>query len=338
MTNVVPFLIEHGYAVLFIWVFAETMGLPIPSVPLLITVGALAGGGELDLFLCIGLGVFAALVSDIFWFSMGRQRGGKLLSTICRLSLEPDSCVRRTENIFARYGARSLLITKFLPGMSAVSTPLAGITRMRLSRFLLFDSLGALAWIGAYTFFGYIFSRELDRALAYGMGMGRTLFVLVAGGLTLYILRKYVLRRRFLRELSGARITPEELKQKLDAGEDIMVIDVRHSRDFEADPNVIPGAVRIPLDQLESPPNVMDGREVVIYCTCPTEVSSARVAIRLRQRGIMRVRPLTGGLNAWRGHNYPVEAADKQTAKKDPDRETDRERVVDSQRSREEQP
>ena len=335
MTNVVPFLIEHGYAVLFIWVLAETMGLPIPSVPLLITVGALAGGGQLNFFLCIGVGVFAALVSDIFWYSMGRRQGGKLLSIICRLSLEPDSCVHRTKNIFARYGARSLLITKFLPGMSAVSTPLAGVTHMRLSHFLLFDSLGALAWVGAYVLFGYVFSRELDRALIYGTGMGKTLFVLAAGGLTLYILRKYVLRRRFLHELSSARITPEELKRKLDAGDDIVVIDARHSLDFEADPNVIPGALRIPLDQLESPLNVVnDDREIVIYCTCPNEVSSARVAIRLRQRGIMRVRPLTGGLKAWRGHNYPVEAADKQISQKYPDKV----RAVDSLRSGEEQP
>jgi membrane protein DedA with SNARE-associated domain len=267
MDNVVPFLMRHGYTVLFIWVFAETMGLPIPSVPLLITVGALAGVGQMNVFLCIGIGVSAALLSDIFWYSMGRRRGGMLLSLICRISLEPDSCVRRTENIFARYGARSLLVTKFLPGLSAVSTPLAGVTHMRLLRFLLFDSLGTLAWICAYTLFGYAFSEELDRALAYGIGMGKTLFVLVGGMLTLYILRRYASRRRFLHELFIARITPEELKQKLDTGEDIVIIDLRHSLDFEADPYIIPGALRIPLDQVERPQEALSDREIVVYCT-----------------------------------------------------------------------
>jgi hypothetical protein len=138
---------------------------------------------------------------------------------------------------------------------------------MRLSRFLLFDSLGILVWVGAYILFGYIFSKEIDRALAYAAGMGKTLSVLVVGGLSVYILRKYALRRRFLRQLSIARITPEELKRKLDAGEDILIIDVRHALDFEADPYIIPGAVRIPSEQLENHPEVPSDREVVLYCT-----------------------------------------------------------------------
>jgi membrane protein DedA with SNARE-associated domain len=267
MANIIPFLIQHGYTVLFFWVLAETMGLPIPSAPLLITVGALAGAGQMNLFLGIGTAVCAAFLGDTFWYFMGRRHGGQVLSLICRISLEPDSCVRRTENIFAHYGARTLLVTKFFPGLSAVSTPLSGIIGMRVPRFLLFDGMGMLLWAGAYVLFGFLFSEGLDRALAYALGMGRTLFVLAAGGLSFYILRKYVLRRRFLRQLSVARITPEELKQKLDAGEDILIIDVRHSLDFEADPNVIPGALRIPFEQMESQPDVPTDREIVVYCT-----------------------------------------------------------------------
>ena len=267
MASVIPFLIQHGYIVLFFWVIAETIGLPIPVAPLLITIGALAGARQMDLFLGIGLGVCAALLADIFWYVMGRLRGSKVLSLLCRIALEPDSCVRRTENIFALYGARALLITKFVPGLSAVSTPLAGTIGMRPSRFLLFDVLGIIAWIGSYVLFGYIFSKELDRALDYAAGMGKTLSVLVFGGLALYILRKYALRRRFLRELFVARITPEELKQKLDDGEDIVVIDVRHSLEFEADPYIIPGALIIPSEQLESHPDVPRDREIVVYCS-----------------------------------------------------------------------
>ncbi|HTP05109.1 MAG TPA: VTT domain-containing protein [Nitrospirota bacterium] len=267
MANVIPFLMRHGYTVLFFWVLTETIGLPIPVAPLLITVGALAGVGQMNLFLCIALGVCAALLSDIFWYAMGRLRGSKVLSLLCRISLEPDSCVRRTENIFARYGARALLITKFVPGLSAVSTPLAGTIDMRPSRFLFFDILGIIAWIGSYVLFGYIFSKQLDRALDYAEGMGKTLSVLVVGALALYILRKYSLRRRFLRELFVARITPEELKQKMDAGEDIVVIDVRHSLDFEAEPYIIPGALIIPSELLESHPAVPRDREIVVYCS-----------------------------------------------------------------------
>ena len=310
MENIIPFLILHGYAVVFIWVFAETMGLPIPSAPLLITVGTMAGVGQLNLWLCIASGACAAFVSDSFWYAVGRHRGGKVLSLLCRISLEPDSCVRRTENIFARYGGRSLLVTKFFPGFGAVSTPLAGITRMRLWRFLLFDGLGILVWIGAYTLLGYIFSRELDRALDYAAGMGKTLTVLLAGGLALYILRKYALRRRILRELSIARITPEELKQRLDAGEDIVIIDLRHDLDFANDPYIIPGALRIPLEELAGNPVVLSDREIITYCSCPNEASSVQVALRLLRQGITRIRPLAGGFHAWRDRDYPVELAE----------------------------
>jgi len=171
MVKVIPFLIQHGYAVLFLWVLAETIGFPLPSGPLFITMGALAGAGQINLFVCIGLGVCAALLSDIFWYTVGRKRGSKVLALICRITLEPDSCVRRTENIFGVYGARSLLITKFLPGLGAVVTPLAGTIRMPFSRFLLFDGLGILLWVWTYTLVGYIFSEELDRALGYAGGI-----------------------------------------------------------------------------------------------------------------------------------------------------------------------
>jgi membrane protein DedA with SNARE-associated domain len=267
MQNVIPFLIQHGYTVLFLWVLAETLGLPLPSVPLLITMGALAGAGELNLFLCIGVAVCAALLSDSIWYTAGRKRGSKVLSFICRIALEPDSCVRRTENIFVRYGARSLLLTKFFPGLSAVSTPLAGIIRMPVSRFLFYDVPGTLLWVSAYTLAGYLFSKELDRALEYAGGMGRTLFKLLAGGLIAYILWKYYLRRRFLRNIVTARISPDDLKQKLDAGEDILIIDGRHALDFEADPYVIPGALRMPLEQAEGHPALSIDRETVVYCT-----------------------------------------------------------------------
>ena len=312
MANIIPFLIQHGYSVVFVWVFVETMGFPIPSAPLLITVGTMAGVGQLNLFLCMGTGVCAALVSDLFWFTMGRRRGGQVLSLLCRISLEPDSCVRRTESIFTRYGGRSLLVTKFFPGFGAVSTPMAGMIGMRLWRFLLFDGMGILLWIGAYTLLGYVFSRELDRALDYAAGMGKTLTVLLAGGLALYILRKYALRRRILRELHTARITPEELKQRLDAGEDVVIIDLRHELDFEHDPYIIPGALRIPLEEVARHPVVSSDREIVAYCTCPNEASSAQVVLRLSQQGIKRIRPLAGGFHAWRAHDYPVELADRQ--------------------------
>jgi len=316
MHEIIPFLIKHGYAVLFLWVLAETIGLPLPSAPLFIAAGALAGMGHMYLPICIGLGVLAALLSDVLWYHMGRRDGRRILSWLCRISLTPDFCVRRTELLFARYGERTLLVTKFVPGLSAVTTPFAGIIRMRLSRFLLFDILGATIWVGSFTGFGYMFSEQLDYVLIYALRFGNTLFIILAGALTIYLLRKYSLRRRFLRQLFDARITPVQLKQKLDAGEDILILDVRHSLDIEADPYSIPGALRLPLESLTHHPDVPLGREVVLYCTCPSEASSARVAMLLLQEGVILVRPLAGGFNAWRDHGYPVELPDSGTRAK----------------------
>jgi rhodanese-related sulfurtransferase len=161
-----------------------------------------------------------------------------------------------------------------------------------------------------------VFSEQLDDAILYALRFGNTVFMFLAGGLAIYILRKYALRRRFLRQLFNARITPIQLKQKIDAGEDILILDVRHALDFEADPYIIPGALHLPLESLKQHPDVPQDREVVLYCTCPNEASSARVAMLLLQHGVMRVRPLAGGLNAWRDHGYPVELLDRPTSSK----------------------
>jgi len=267
MDKVIPFLIQHGYPMLFLWVLAEIMGLPIPSFPVLIVMGALAGLGQRNLFICIGLGVCAALLGDIFWYTFGRHRGRKVLSLLCRISFEPESCVRRTENIFARYGVRSFLVTKFIPGLNAVATSLAGIVRLPLTRLFIFDIPGTLLWVGGYTLIGYLISEELDRALSYGAGIGTIFLLLVFGGLIVYVFRKIVLRRRLLKQLAIEHITAEELKQKIDAGEHVIIIDVRHPSDIKVDPYGIPGAIRISAIAAQDPPVLLGDDEIVAYCT-----------------------------------------------------------------------
>ena len=147
MNEAVQFLIQHGYVLLFAWVWVEQMGLPIPAVPLLLAAGALAGSSKINLALAMSLAVFAVLLADAFWYGFGRLRGGRVLKLLCRISLEPDSCVRRTENVFARHGAHSLLVAKFVPGLNTAAPTLAGIFRMPLPRFILFDCLGAVLWV-----------------------------------------------------------------------------------------------------------------------------------------------------------------------------------------------
>lgn len=268
MDEVVSYVIAHGYVLLFVWVAAEQFALPVPSEPVLLAAGALAGAGALSLPLAVAVGVAASLLSDIIWYEIGRTRGSQVLRFLCRVSLEPDSCVRRSQDRFAQYGAGSLLVAKFVPGLNTVAQPLAGILGMQRRRFLFFDALGALMWIGGYMSLGYLFSHHLERAAAYGQHLGTWLLVVLLGALALYVAVKYIRRQRFIRQLRIARITPAELKQKLDAGESVMIVDLRHSLDFQADPVTIPGALHLVPDEVERRArDIPRDREVVLYCT-----------------------------------------------------------------------
>ena len=268
MDEAFRFLVRHGYAVLFAWVAAEQMGFPLPAIPLLLAAGALAGAGKLNLGLVIGTAVLASILSDVAWYEVGRRKGMKVLNLLCRMSLEPDSCVRRTEDVFTRHGARSLLVAKFVPGLTTAAPPLAGIFHMRRSRFVFFDAAGAAIWAGAFAGLGWLFSDRLERLAVQAARLGTWVLVILLTSLAAYVLWKYVHRQLFLRRLRIARITPEELKQKLDAGEDVMIVDLRHSMDFEAEPHVIPGAMRVSADDLEGRHHeIPRDRDVILYCT-----------------------------------------------------------------------
>jgi membrane protein DedA with SNARE-associated domain/rhodanese-related sulfurtransferase len=310
MHSSLEFLLRHGYVVLLGWVFAEQIGLPIPSLPVLLAAGALAGTGRLSFFASLLIAVGASLTADMIWFQLGRLKGIKVLQFLCKISLEPDSCVRRTEGIFAKEGARSLLLAKFLPGLGAVAPPLAGIFHMRLMRFMLFDSAGAGLWAGTFLGLGYIFSNQIEKIADHVAALGGSLVVILVGALVGYIGYKYYTRQRFIRELRISRITVEELKLKIDQNEDMVIVDLRHALDFEADPETIPGAFRMDAKELrEKNDKLPRDRQIILYCTCPNEATSAQLAILLRKQGIQHIRPLQGGLDAWREHGYPVHNA-----------------------------
>ena len=259
------FLIRHGYVVLFGWVLIEQLGLPIPAAPLLIAAGALARAGKMNLTFALTLAFIAVILADLFWYSLGRYRGGRILKLLCRISLEPDSCVRRTENLFIRHGVRSLLVAKFIPGLNTAAPSLAGVFRMPVRRFLIFDSLGGFLWVVTVTSLGFIVGDQLERI---SLRWGGWLVAVLAGGLTAYVLWKFIQRRRFLRRLRIARITPNELMDKLTAKENISIVDLRQPMDIEAFPQMIPGALRIAMEEIEERHGeIPRDRDVVLYCS-----------------------------------------------------------------------
>ena len=264
----VGFLVRHGYSIVFVSVLVEQLGLPIPAMPVLLAAGAVAGSGKLSVWLVLALAVAAALLGDAVWFEIGRRRGAKVLNLLCRISLEPDSCVRNTEATFARHGSKSLLVAKFVPGLSTAAPPLAGVFQMRFRRFLLFDSAGTLVWAGGFIALGYAFSRQVEGIADRAGELGGWLLVLLAGALAAYLGWKYFERQRFLHDLRVARITPEELLGKLDGGEEVVIVDLRHALDLQSDPVVIPGARHVVMEEFEQRHDIIPrDREIVLYCT-----------------------------------------------------------------------
>jgi membrane protein DedA with SNARE-associated domain len=268
MAAPVQFLLHHPYAILFGIVLAEQVGVPLPSVPVLLAAGALAGLGKIGAASALGLAVLATVIADLVWFEAGRRRGNKVLKFVCRVSLEPDSCVRRTEDVFSRYGPRSLLFVKFVPGLGLMAVTLAGAFGLRRLRFLLYDLPGAVVWAGTYIALGFVFSAQLERAIQAVSNLGVTLAGLVLALIALWLIWKYHQRRRFIRDLHMDRITPEDLRRKLEAGEPIAIVDLRHRLEFETDPRTLPGALRFDMSDLEQRhAEIPRDRDVVLYCT-----------------------------------------------------------------------
>jgi membrane protein DedA with SNARE-associated domain/rhodanese-related sulfurtransferase len=308
MNDTLAFLIRHGTVVLIAAVFIEQIGAPLPAAPWLFAAGALAASGKMNGLLALCAGGFASLLADTIWFYLGRRYGSHLLGLLCRISLTPDSCVRRTQQVFTRYGMRGVVAAKFIPGLSTMAPPLAGSSGVGTPRFLLFDGIGSLFYVGCFLLVGFLFSHQLEQIVAAFAGLGGNALGLVAAFAAVYIAWKYFQRRRLLCALRVARITVDELHHKLEAGENPVILDLRSLSELEANPALIRGALHMTMEEVERrQQEIPRDRDIILYCSCPNEVTSARAALVLRRSGITRVRPLLGGMDAWRARNYPTD-------------------------------
>jgi len=301
------FLDRYGVVILPALAVAEQIGLPLPAVPALLAVGALAAHGRNSIPLVLGAISVAALAIDFVWYELGRRRGARVLVRLCQRSLEADSWLRRAESTFARYGARSMLAAKFIPGLTTVMPPLAGVFAIPRGRFALYDFAGVLLWAGTWLTLGYFFSDAIVLIAAKASALGRMLGLVTVAALAGYILVKYGRRRLFLKKLRTAPVSPEALKRRLDAGDDVTIVDLRTALDVAATPYAIPGSRWLDADAIdEHEVELLRSRDVVLYCASPNDATSARVALQLQHKGISRVRPLEGGLAAWMALNLPV--------------------------------
>jgi membrane protein DedA with SNARE-associated domain/rhodanese-related sulfurtransferase len=301
-------LAEYGLWVLFAVVLAEQLGAPIPAMPVVMLAGARVAGEPLYGVFAMLVAVLASSLGDLAWYVAGRRYGHRVLKLLCRISLSPDTCVRTSEATFTRYGLATLVIAKFVPGLSTLAPPLAGALGMRPGPFMLFNTAGAVLWAGAALAVGLVFHEQIGAVLDYLASLGAVAAAAVGALLALYIAWRWIERQRALNALRAARMAPAELLGMLDGDIGVTVIDVRSGLIIDADPVRIPGALRIALEQIDAQAHrVPRDRPVVVYCACPNDVSAVRAALKLRAAGLADTRPLLGGIDGWKAAGYRLE-------------------------------
>jgi len=307
MPIALDFFVKYGYGVIFLWVLTEQLGIPIPSTPLLLTAGTLTATHQLGLPLVLASALLASLIADSTWYLFGKRYGSAVVRLMCRLSMESTACVRKTEGYFTKRGPAALLVAKFVPGLGSVAAPIAGQINMSYAMFLLCDSGGILLWTLTVTLAGRFFGDVLKRhplALSQAAHFFGAIFALLFVG---FLVWRMLQRRAFLRSIRMARLEPSDLKHMIDAGQPVFIVDLRHPLDYLPDPRTIPGALSLTPDKLvEQSERIPRDQEVVLFCTCPSEATAAKMTLRLRNMGIQRVRPLRGGYDEWKKLGYPL--------------------------------
>jgi membrane protein DedA with SNARE-associated domain/rhodanese-related sulfurtransferase len=302
-------LLTYGYLLLFVWVLIEQFGIPLPATPVLLAAGGLSAEHQVNFGAALLAGFVACLIADTSWFVIGRRYGHHVLRILCKLSMEPTICVRRTQDSFGRRRSVMLMFAKFVPGLATLAAPVAGENGMSLPSFLLFDGIGAMLWLVALLSSGRAFGDALKRDPSMlnwaGRFSGGLLFLGVAGWFLVRVYRRRVL----LSQLVRSRLEPEALKAQLDAGEQVFIVDLRHPLELLAEPFTLPRATHFTPDGLAARhQEIPRDRDVVLFCTCPSEATAAKTAMTLHKLGIERVRPLRGGYDEWKRLGFPLDA------------------------------
>ena len=304
---------QYGPALVFINVLAGSLGLPVPAMPALVLFGAMAamhpGSIGQQVAPVLVLAIFAMLIGDSVWFMAGRLYGGNTLKTLCKLSLSRDTCVKKTERFFGRWGVRVLAVAKFVPGLSLVSVPLAGAMGTPYRQFVGFDGIGAALWSGTGLLIGVLFAPQIDMLMSGASRLGRFALVLVVVLLLLYATYRWQRRRQLIKKLASARITVDDLYRAMGAKPPPVVFDIRSEEKRKLDPYIIPGALfadERKLDEIVG--KYPNDQKLVIYCSCPNEISAAWMAKQLVEAGFTDVVPLLGGLDAWRDAGRTLES------------------------------
>ena len=307
--NLASVVSDYGLTVVFVNVFIEQIGIPVPAIPTLVVAGAFAAAGKLSIVAVFLVAVIASAIADVAWYIAGRIYGNRVMRLLCRISLTPDSCVSQTQERFERWGLNALLIAKFVPGISLLAPPLAGATHIGWLPFLVFNTIGGALWVVAGMGGGMLLGTQIERLLSYLERYGSIAVFVIVAIVVGYVAFKWWERRSFYKMLRMARISVDELYRLMDAGTAPLIVDVRSQIARSLEPRYIPGALHLPMHGFEEHVKELPrDREIILYCSCPNEASAAQVAKLLIDNGFVRVRPLLGGLEAWIAAGHPVES------------------------------
>ena len=268
MEEMTGLLAQYGLLIVFANVLLTQGGAPVPSTPMLVVAGALVAQGQLGFGLTLAVATVATLIGNVPWYLAGRRYGYAVLRTLCRVSIEPDSCVQRTEDVFGRWGATSLIVGKYIPGFATVAPPLAGAIKLPFPRFLAYTAISAVLWAVVPLLAGAIFHAEVEWLLLRLEDMGLGALVLAAAIVAVYVAVKSIERYVLIRLLRMVRIGPEELREMLAAESPPVVLDARSAMAQRLDPRRLPGAISVDITAphaalIEVPPD----RDVVVYCS-----------------------------------------------------------------------
>jgi membrane protein DedA with SNARE-associated domain/rhodanese-related sulfurtransferase len=312
MPIAIVFFVHYAYLLIFLWVLVEQIGIPIPSIPVLLTAGTLSATHRVSWVGITLAMLLACIISDSIWFALGRRYGNSVLKLLCRLSFEASTCVSKTEGYFTRRGSVTLLFAKFIPGLSTVAAPIAGQTGMSYPRFLAWDLAGSLIWGETFILAGRFFGDLAKKSVPFFQWLGHFAIYIFAVMVLGFVAHRIWKQRKFLQQVRELRLEPAELKEMLDESEKLgtpppFIVDLRHPLDYLPDPRVLPGALRIGPNELRQHSEIIPrDRDVILYCTCPSEETSAKLALQLHKIGVYRVRPLRGGFDGWKEAGYPL--------------------------------
>ena len=300
MQELIDLLHQHGLLLVFLVTLASRVGLPVPAAPLIVVAGGLVATQRMALLDLLLVSVLANVIADWVWYAAGRHYGSRIMRLVCRVSQSPDSCVLESEGMLTRWGGGSLVLAKFIPGVSLVAPPMTGAMRMPFWQFVLYDAVAALVWTLAYLVLGLVFRHQIEQVLA-AMEQATWLALGLVGVLVVLFGGYRIWQRHRLKQVQSiVRMAPEELMQRMQQGWQPLVLDVRSREMTALEPDGLPGAQRVDMAQLRTQMSDEEReRPIVVYCNCPGDVSAAQAARRLRGLGFRQVWPLLGGLDGW---------------------------------------